>query len=111
VVTHGEPHPGNMMLTRAGWRLIDWDTVLVAQPERDLWSLDPGDGSLLAAYAAATGVTPRPELLEMYRVLWDLKDIAVDLSRFRRPHAGDDDDVRSWGGLKALVERAGAQVG
>jgi aminoglycoside phosphotransferase (APT) family kinase protein len=111
VVTHGEPHPGNMMHTRAGWLLIDWDTVLVAQPERDLWSLDPGDGSLLAAYAAATGVEPRPELLEMYRVLWDLKDIAVDLSRFRRPHAGDDDDARSWRGLQLLVGQAGAHAG
>jgi len=108
VITHGEPHPGNMMLAPSGWRLIDWDTVLLAQPERDLWSLDPGDGSVLAAYAAATGVTPRPELLEMYAVLWDLKDIAVDLSRFRRPHRGDHDDDKCWRVLKMLVEQMGA---
>ena len=107
VITHGEPHPGNMMLTASGWRLIDWDTVLVAQPERDLWSLDPGDGSVLAAYAAATGVAPRPDLLEMYGVLWDLKDVAVDLSRFRRPHPGDRDDDKCWRGLKTLVEQMG----
>ena len=52
VLTHGEPHPGNTMLTGGGWVLIDWDTALAAPPERDLWSLDPGDGSILHAYAA-----------------------------------------------------------
>ena len=30
VLTHGEPHPGNTMRTVDGWRLIDWDTALVA---------------------------------------------------------------------------------
>jgi Phosphotransferase enzyme family len=108
VLTHGEPHPGNIMLTASGWVLIDWDTVLVAPPERDLWSLDPGDGSVLRGYAAATGVTPRPELLELYRVGWDLADIAVTVSRFRRPHPGSEDDEKSWGGLRDLIAQAAA---
>ena len=59
--------------------LIDWDTALTAPPERDLWSLDPGDGSILGAYAALTGVTPRPLLLDLYRLRWDIADIAVDV--------------------------------
>jgi len=29
VFTHGEPYPGNTMLTADGWVLIDWDTALV----------------------------------------------------------------------------------
>jgi spectinomycin phosphotransferase/16S rRNA (guanine(1405)-N(7))-methyltransferase len=106
VLTHGEPHPGNTMLTAGGWRLIDWDTVLVAPPERDLWSLDPGDGSVLDAYTAATGVRPVPELLELYRLGWDVKDIAYDVARFRRPHAESADDVKTWEGLSSLVRRA-----
>ncbi len=64
------------MLTAAGWMLIDWDTALVAPPERDLWSLDPGDGSILSAYADATGVRPRASMIELYRIRWDLADIA-----------------------------------
>src|SRR5262249_21719946 len=56
VLTHGEPHPGNTMLSSGRWLLIDWDTALAAPPERDLWSLDPGDGSILDSYADATGV-------------------------------------------------------
>lgn len=105
VLTHGEPHPGNTMLTADGWRLIDWDTALVAPPERDLWSLDPGDGSILGAYADATGVRPLASMLELYRLRWDLADIAMDVSRFRRPHSGSLDDHESWDVLRDLVLR------
>ena len=108
MLTHGEPHPGNTMLTPDGWRLIDWDTVLVAPPERDLWSLDPGDGSVLARYGEATGVRPLSPLLELYRIRWDLADLAVDVSRFRRPHRGTADDEASWELVRSLVERVAA---
>jgi hypothetical protein len=109
VLTHGEIHPGNTMLTADGWVLIDWDTALVAPPERDLWRLDPGDGSILDAYAQATGVTPLPELLQLYRLRWDITDIAIDVARFRRPHAGTPEDDKSWGFLASVVERLAGQ--
>jgi spectinomycin phosphotransferase/16S rRNA (guanine(1405)-N(7))-methyltransferase len=103
VLTHGEPHPGNTILAPDGWRLIDWETALVAPPERDLWSLDPGDGSILDGYAAATGVRPLSELLELYRVRWDVAELALDVGRFRRPHAGNADDDKTWEILTTLV--------
>ncbi len=96
VLTHGEPHPGNTMRTGAGWVLIDWDTARVAPPERDLWSLDPGDGSVHAAYTAGTGTELRPRLLELYRRRWDLADVAVDVARFRRRHVGSAEDSKSF---------------
>ena len=105
VLTHGEPHPGNTMLTADGWRLIDWDTALVAPPERDLWDIDPGDGSLLRRYAAATGTQPRPALLELYRLRWDLADIAESVSQFRAPHGGSEDDAISFGLLAGMLAR------
>ena len=106
VLTHGEPHPGNTLLTAEGWRLVDWDTALVAPPERDLWLLDPGDGSTLEAYAAATGVPALPAMLELYRLRWDLADIAVEVSRFRRRHAGTADDDQAWEILRSWIEKA-----
>ncbi|MBB5914521.1 spectinomycin phosphotransferase/16S rRNA (guanine(1405)-N(7))-methyltransferase [Nocardia transvalensis] len=105
VVTHGEPHAGNTVRTAGGWRLIDWDTARLAPPERDLWDLDPGDGSLWRAYAAATGVTPDPALIELYRRRWDLTDAAEYVHRFRRPHTGSADDTESWNGLCEVVSR------
>ncbi len=98
VLTHGEPHPGNTMRTAAGWRLIDWDTVLVAPPERDLWLL--GD-EVAAAYERATGVALRPEAVELYRMRWDIADLAVGVDRFRSAHSGTADDDENW----AIVER------
>jgi aminoglycoside phosphotransferase (APT) family kinase protein len=105
VLTHGEPHSGNTMLTADGWRLIDWDTTLIAAPERDLWILDPGDGSVLDAYEAATGVRPLPRLLELYRIRWDLADLAMAVSRFRREHKGTAEDDKSRLILRDLVDR------
>ena len=108
VLTHGEPHPGNSMRTGGGWLLIDWDTTLAAPPERDLWDLDPGDGSLLTAYAEATGTTPRPDLLDLYRLRWDLTEIAVCLARFRAPHGTTADDEETWTILQETVPRVTA---
>jgi spectinomycin phosphotransferase/16S rRNA (guanine(1405)-N(7))-methyltransferase len=96
VLTHGEPHPGNTMRTDDGWLLIDWETALLAPPERDLWSLDPGDGSILDAYARATGMTPSPSTMDLYRLRWDLADLAMAVSRFRAPHSGNADDNETW---------------
>jgi hypothetical protein len=103
VLTHGEPHPGNTMLTPEGWRLIDWDTALVAPPERDLWLVDPGDGSMLTAYASATGVTAQPDMLDLYRARWKVNDLAIDTGRFRRPHGDGADERQSWQLLRAQV--------
>ncbi len=105
VLTHGEPHPGNTMLTAAAGGSSTGTPWLVAPPERDLWDLDPGDGSILDAYASATGVTPLPELLELYRLGWDVKDIAYDVARFLRPHAGTAEDDKTWTIVSSLVRR------
>lgn len=100
VLTHGEPHPGNTLRTADGWRLIDWESARVAPPERDLWLL--GDEAL-GPYAEATGVTPRPELLEMYRIRWDLTDLAIEAARFGGPHAGTAEDDRAYEIIRGVL--------
>ena len=113
VLTHGEPHAGNTMLTIDGWKLIDWDTAALAPPERDLWNLDPGDGSILTAYTEATGYAPRRAALELYKLRWDLNDISLCTADLRREHVEDANTTMSWEvvqgivrGLSASVERA-----
>ena len=111
VLTHGEPHPGNTMRvdpagsSKDGWLLIDWDTALIAPPERDLWDLDPGDGSLLSAYTAATGTRLRPDLMDLYRLRWDLTDLAIGVARFREPHGDTGDDRETWNIVRELATK------
>jgi len=100
VLTHGEPHPGNLIETGQGWVLVDWDTVRIAPPERDLWLLEPADGSVVDAYQAATGRPVLPSALELYRLTWKLADIAISVAELRQPH-GDTEDIRtSWRALR-----------
>jgi spectinomycin phosphotransferase len=55
VVTHGEPHPGNLIQTSAGLVLIDWDTVAVAR-RRDA----DGEHALRGLRSILSGAEPSP---------------------------------------------------
>ena len=102
MVTHGEPHPGNVLLTPGGPLLIDWDTVRIAPPERDLWLLtsDPfapvpdTSDKTLQRYAEATAHPISAPALSFYRQTWILDDLAAYLDNLRRPHTpGPDADA------------------
>jgi len=104
VVTHGEPHPGNLIDTEAGLRLIDWDTIALAEPERDLWMLDDGTGTAFAEYAAQVdGRTIDADAIEYYRLAWTLSDIASFAAMFRAPHATTQWMDQKWNGYTALL--------
>lgn len=96
VITHGEPHPGNVIRTPAGLRLIDWGTAQLAPPERDLWLLTEGadrtDDEVFALYAAAGGQPVDPAGIVLYRQWWALADVAAFVDDLRRPH-GDGEDA------------------
>ena len=105
VLTHGEPHPGNTMRGPDGYLLIDWDTTLVAPPERDLWNFAP---EAVARYTEQSGITPDPALLLLYRLRWDLTDTALYAAQFRAPHTDSANDAASWANLVGTVERLAA---
>ncbi len=91
VVTHGEPHAGNVMRTGDGRVLVDWDTVALAPPERDLWMLVAGGIDAADIYARATGRQLDDVSLDFFRLAWDLSDLAEYLNVLRAPHQEDDD--------------------
>jgi hypothetical protein len=105
VVTHGEIHPGNVMVTSTGWMIVDWDTVLLAPPERDLWRLAQGGGSVLRAYAEATGTAPHEWLIDLYGIRWDLADLASFAAEFSRPHEDTEDSRKALELLHSVVGR------
>jgi len=98
VVTHGEPHRANVLRTPGGPVLVDWDTVALAPPERDLWMAveTPADADL---YASATGTAVDDTALDFFRLTWDLKDAAEYLSVLRGPHEENEDTLRQCGAL------------
>ena len=103
VITHGEPHPGNLLRTPAGLRLIDWDTIALARPERDLWWVISGDRDA-ARYSRRTGWTVNQDALALYRLRWGLDDIAEFLSEIRGPHQETADTLVSWTALQETLE-------
>jgi spectinomycin phosphotransferase len=104
VVTHGEPHAGNVMRAGDGARLVDWDTVALGPPERDLWMLVAGGGEDAASlYHRLTGTRPDPAALDFFRLTWDLKDLGEYLYVLRGPHEENDDTLRSYGALVAAA--------
>lgn len=99
VITHGEPHGANLIRTEDGLALIDWDTVAMAPPERDLWTLDDGTNEGLQAYCEATGHTIDRSALDFYRLAWLVTDVAAFTSELRRPHADDANTAHAWRAL------------
>jgi spectinomycin phosphotransferase len=104
VITHGEPHPANVV--RAGGRLllVDWDTVGLAPPERDLWMLDAAGGDEVARYVEASGRRIDGAALRLYRLRWLLDDIAIFLGVLRSPHRRTADTEHAWLGLTRSLE-------
>ena len=96
VVTHGEPHPGNLIRTGSGLVLVDWDTVALALPERDLWLVTTGADGAAMRYADATGRDIDGEALSMYRLAWDLTDIALFTKLLRSAHRRTADTETAW---------------
>lgn len=106
VPTHGEPHPGNTIDTDTGVQLIDWDTLLLAPRERDLWSLHAEDPGILEVYEQLTGHRADPSVLELYRIGWDLTEVCLYVTGFHHPHGRSADTVEAWENLQHHLDPA-----
>lgn len=103
VVTHGEPHAGNLIRTADRLFLVDWDTVALAPPERDLWMLDDGTNEGLTLYTDATGREVDRVALAFYRLSWTVEDIGAFLAVFRSPHRESEDTEKAWKDLNSTI--------
>lgn len=96
VITHGEPHPGNLMRVGDGLMLVDWDTVGVAPPERDLWMVATDGGEELAPYVEAARRDIDQAAMSLYRLSWNVSDVAAYMELFQSPHGHNEDTEQAW---------------
>lgn len=105
VVSHGEPHSGNILRTLAGkFIMVDWDTVGYAPRERDLWMLVNEAHPDWSAYADEAGVAAlSADSMDAYRLWWDLSEIACYVGWCRAPHEHTEDMEIAWTSLQAYL--------
>ena len=108
VITHGEPHSGNLIRSDNGLLLIDWDLTGLAPPERDLWWIVSDSGAEAAQYAQLTGRAVSEVGLSLYRLRWDLGDLAEFLAWLRGPHERTADAETAWRAVTNIVGRLAA---
>jgi spectinomycin phosphotransferase len=87
-----------------GLMLVDWDTALLAPPERDVWTLADGDARIVDLYEATTGVVLLEDTLALYRLRWDLTEISIYVGQFQQPHRDTTDTSIAWGGLNDYLD-------
>ena len=103
VITHGEPHPGNVIRTPGALTLIDSDTVGLAPPERDLWLVATESGDELRRYTELTGRPVDTTALELYRLRWALDDLSCFVRDLRAPHRQTPGTEEAWQALQTTL--------
>ena len=117
VITHGEPHPGNIIRVASDGdgatdaagpasgaiMLIDWDTVGLAPPERDLWMVATETGAELQRYTELTGRPVDMAAMELYRLRWALDDLSCFVRDLRIPHRRTPGTEHAWQALQITI--------
>jgi spectinomycin phosphotransferase len=105
VITHGEPHPANLLSAGGRLHLVDWDTCGLAPPERDLSLVIAAAGEGNEHYERMTGRVVDPSVVTLYQLRWYLDDLASAARLFRNPHAETPDTRLWWAGLAPRLEQ------
>lgn len=104
VVTHGEPHPGNVVRTSSGPVLVDWDTARVAEPERDLWLVaERTTLDVPEIYERLTGVAVDRDRMAWRALRWSLADVATYVVELSTAEVEDDDTAWQLASLEETL--------
>jgi hypothetical protein len=104
VLTHREPHVGNTINTPDDVVLIDWDTLLLAPRERDLWSLIEEDPAVRAYYEDMADVRLNDDALALHSMWWNLTEVSLYVADFRKAHSDTADTRVGWQSLKQHLD-------
>ena len=98
VITHGEPHERNQIVTLDTTLLVDWESVRLAPAERDWRTL------LERGWAPHPGIDAA--MLDLFDLEWRLDEISQYAAWFAAPHTGTASDRVAMGGLLHELTRA-----
>jgi spectinomycin phosphotransferase len=90
VVTHGEPHERNQVVTLGTTLLVDWESIRLAPAERD-WRTLVDHGLPTTDLDGA--------MLDLFDLEWRLDEINQYAAWFAAPHTGTASDRVAIGGL------------
>ena len=104
VVTHGEPHAGNVMRLPEGAapRRLGHGGARSAGA-RPLDARRRRGRTRRSSTPASTGTQPNDAALDFFRLTWELKDLAEYINIFRSPHEENDDTLRQIGALDRIA--------
>jgi spectinomycin phosphotransferase len=105
VLTHGEPHQANLMSVDNRLVLIDWDTVAMAPPERDVSVIAATSNAAIERYEQVAGRALDRAVITLYRLRWYLDDLASAIRLFRNRHSDTADTRMWWEGLAPRLEQ------
>jgi hypothetical protein len=95
-----------VLRTEGGFVFVDWESVLQAPPERDLWGLAEADPSVLEDYSSMTGTVIDQDALRLYRLCWDLAEISGYITWFSGGHRDTADTAEAWRDLQDVLRPA-----
>jgi len=89
VLTHGEPHPGNILrpVDGGGLLLVDWTELRWGPPERDWYHV-------ISSFGA--GPRCRPEFFRYYEIRWWLSEFAEYATWFLGDHVDGEEEPGMW---------------
>jgi len=87
----------------SGIMLVDWDTVVLAPPERDLWMVATGTGGELHRYTDLTGRPVDATARELHRLRWALDDLSCFVRDLRAPHRRTPGTEHAWDALQITI--------
>jgi hypothetical protein len=85
--------------------LVDWDTARLAAPERDLWWLAREEATIVDDYEHRTCTAVDTGALKLYRLKWDLTDLASFTAQLHDPHEDNEDTHTAWDSLANYFDR------
>jgi spectinomycin phosphotransferase len=112
VLCHGDPNSSNIIITdNDELKLVDWDGILLAPRERDLWALKDHTVAMEAYQTRMESLNvdakPDEDLMAYYQLEWDIQEIVDFGGRILSDQQADEHNQRDYDELDKHLKGMG----